>query len=144
MKQYDALSMELMEGWLDSGLAFHLRSRFAMHGPDAARRSALRFLQLEQGERIAGEVAMQETMLVVLDGEVEIGAGGERHTGDRGSVAVIAPYTPWSVHNAARRPAHLLCLLPQAAIDSVFVAPLKPLRIRTNASGSAQTTPMAS
>lgn len=144
MKQYDALSMELMEGWLDSGLAFHLRSSFAMHGPDAARRSALRFLQLEQGERIAGEVAMQETMVVVLDGEVEIGAGKERHTGDRGSVAIIAPHVAWSVRNTAPRPAHLLCLLPRAAIDSVFVAPLKPLRIQVSAPGDAQAAPMAS
>ena len=130
MKSFDTVSMELVEGWLDSGLAFHLHSQLSMHGPDAARRSALRFLQLEQGERIGGEVASQETMLVVLDGEVEIDAGRDRHTGDRGSVAIIAPFVPYSVQNSQARPAHLISLLPGAAIASVFVAPLKPLNIR--------------
>lgn len=143
MKSFDALSMDLMEGWLDGGLAFHLHSRFTMHGPDAARRSALRFLQLEERERIAGEVAAQETMLLVLDGEVEITTGHERHTGDRGSVAIIAPYVPYSVYNAQQRPAHLLCLLPQAAIDSVFVAPLKPVGIETIPRGDTANTAIA-
>ncbi len=130
MKRYDALSMDLMEGWLESGLAFHLRGQFGMHGQEGARRSPIRFLQIEDGERTDGEPAAQETMLLVLDGVVEISTGDERHIGDRGSVAMIPPFVRYSLRNAGHRPAHLVSLLPQAAIDAVFVAPLKPLHIR--------------
>lgn len=144
MKRYDALSMDLMEGWLESGLAFHLRGQFGMHGQEGARRSPIRFLQIEDGERTDGEPAAQETMLLVLDGEVEIGTEREGHTSDRGSVAMIPPFVRYTIHNSGRRPAHLLCLLPQAAIDSVFVAPLKPLHIQVHAGADTRAKALAS
>jgi quercetin dioxygenase-like cupin family protein len=144
MKRYDALSMEMMEGWLDSGLAFHLQGRFGLHGPEGARRSAMQFLQVEDGERIAGEIAPHETMLLVLDGEVEVSTGDDRHTAERGSVAVIPPYVRYGIHNASHRPAHLLCLLPRRAVEAVFLAPLKPLHIRVLDAGRNRTEPLAS
>lgn len=140
MKSFDARSMDLMEGWLDSGLAFHLRSLFSMHGPDGARRSALRFIQLEERERVAGEVAGQQTMLLVLDGVAWVETKGERHAFDRGSVALIPPLVAYTVGNAGAQPAHLLALLPDAAIASVFVAPLKPLRIEVHAPAAPGTS----
>jgi glyoxylate utilization-related uncharacterized protein len=130
MKRYDAISMDLMEGWLGSGLAFNLRTQFAMRGPEGARRSAVQFVQLEEGEQLAGEVDGQETMLLVIDGEVEIDTGRDRHISDRGSVAIVPPFMAYTVRNSGRRPAHLLCVQPQAAVDSVFVAPLQPLAIQ--------------
>lgn len=132
MKRYDARSIDLMEGWSDYGLAFHLRGHLAAHGP-GDHHSPLRFLQIEEGERLAGEVAGQQALLLVLDGIAWVEAAGEREALDRGSVALIPPYVPYTVGNVGPRPAHLLCMLPDAAIESVFVAPLQPLRIEVRA-----------
>jgi hypothetical protein len=70
-------------------------------------------------------------MLLVLDGAVEIRVELERHDADRGTMAIVPPYLPYTVRNTAGgQTAHLLSLLPDAAIGSVFVAPLQPLAIQ--------------
>jgi hypothetical protein len=50
----------------------------------------------------------------------------------------------YGIRNAGRHPTHLVCLLPQATVDAVFVAPLKPLHIRVLAHEDAPAKPLAS
>ncbi len=97
-----------------------VRATWPVHRGTGARGTAAVYFELDRGMHLGRHTDSAEELLVVLAGEVEVVAGGERRRVAAGGVAVVPAELPHDVVGIADEPARVLGVFGANTIVSVF------------------------
>ena len=97
-----------------------VRAAWPVHRGTGARSTAAVLFELDHGMRLGTHTDSAEEVLVVLEGEVDVVAGGERRRVSAGGMAVVPAEVPHDVVGAGAGTARVTGVFSSSTIVSVF------------------------
>lgn len=130
MHTVDTNELELMEGWFETEPSAHFRANFALWGGNGAESLSAVYIDLEPGGVLGEHTDSPEELLFIIEGTVELTAGGERQSAGPGVIAIVPAMVPHGIRNIGEVRARILGVFPAPAVESIFVEQVQPIGVQ--------------
>jgi quercetin dioxygenase-like cupin family protein len=118
--------VELREYWCDADPTLRGRLSLPMHTGNGAASSAVIYFEHEPGEHHGRHTDSAEEVLLVLEGEAEVTAAGERMRLDAKGIALVPATVPHDLRNTGQSTLRVIGFFSSAAVVSHFDEALAP------------------
>jgi quercetin dioxygenase-like cupin family protein len=118
--------LELTEYWCEADPTLRGRLGLPIHTGTGAASTAVIYFEHEPGEHHGRHTDSAEEVVLVLDGEAEVEAAGERLRLQSGAVALVPANVPHDVHNIGDGTLSVVGFFSSAAVVSHFEETLSP------------------
>ena len=122
--------LELVEGWFDSAQEqMRVRVAFPINKWAGARDSAVVYIEVKPGDRLARHTDSAEEILYIVAGEAEAEVGDQRSRISKGDLVVIPAMVPHSLLNVGTETVKVVGFFSEAEIISTFREPVQPFGV---------------
>jgi quercetin dioxygenase-like cupin family protein len=118
--------VELTEYWSEADPTLRGRLGLPIHTGTGAASAAVIYFEHEPGEHHGRHTDSAEEVVLVLDGEAEVEAAGERRGLQAGAVALVPATVPHDIHNVGEGRLRVVGFFSSAAVVSHFDETLSP------------------
>jgi quercetin dioxygenase-like cupin family protein len=118
--------VELAEYWCEADPALRGRLGLPMHTGTGAASTAVIYFEHEPGEHHGRHTDSAEEVVLVLEGEAEVEAAGERLVLGAGAVALVPATVPHDIRNVGTTMLRVVGFFSSAAVVSHFDQTLAP------------------
>jgi quercetin dioxygenase-like cupin family protein len=118
--------LELTEYWCEADPTLRGRLGLPIHTGTGAASTAVIYFEHAPGEHHGRHTDSAEEVVLVLDGEAEVEAAGERLRLQAGAVALVPANVPHDIHNVGAGKLSVVGFFSSAAVVSHFDETLSP------------------
>ncbi len=130
--------LELTAYWSEADPTLRGRLDLPMHTGNGAASSAVIYFEHEPGEHHGRHTDSAEEVVLVLDGEAEVHAGGERVRLTAGAIALVPAMVPHDIYNVGRGRLRVVGFFSSSAVVSRFDETLAPFGRRVLVLGAPE------
>jgi quercetin dioxygenase-like cupin family protein len=130
--------LELTEYRGEADPTLHGQLSLPMHTGSGTASSAVIYFEHEPGQHHGRHTDSAEEIVLVLEGEAEVHAGGERMRLSAGDFALVPATVPHDIHNVGASTLRVIGFFSSAAVVSVFDETLTPFGARALTLGAPE------